>query len=188
MDHDHPVAVPVRPEDPVTAVYLAAFVVGAVAVLSALLFAEVGSGDGMPFLSLTGLSAAVLGAGAGGLIGEWAGLPGFGSALVAGGAAIVLVALLQGVLLPYLRRQEANSHRGRSSYIGLLGTVTLEVPPEGWGEVSFVDADGNRVRSKARSDEPAALPKSTQVYIADVDADYVHVVAVPDLDHPSERF
>src|ERR671911_86628 len=107
MDHDHPVPVPVRPEDPVTAVYLAAFVVGAVAVLSALLFAEVGSGDGMPFLSLTGLSAA----------------------LVAGGAAIVLVALLQGVLLPYLRRQESNSHRGRSSYIGLLGTVTLEVPP-----------------------------------------------------------
>ncbi|MEV3901479.1 hypothetical protein AB0K11_04075 [Mycobacterium sp. NPDC050551] len=171
-----------------TAVYLAAFVVGAVAVLSALLLAEVGHGDGMPFLSLTGLSAAILGAGAGGLIGTWTGLPAVGSAAAAGGAAVVMYGLLQGVLLPYLRRQEANSHRGRSSYVGLLGTVTLEVPAEGWGEVSFVDADGNRVRSRARTDEPTALPKSTQVYIADVDAEYVHVVAVPDLDHPSERF
>ena len=59
---------------------------------------------------------------------------------------------------------------------------------DGWGEVSFVDSDGNRVRSRAKTAEPAALAKSTPVYIADVDADYVHVVAVPDLDHPaSER-
>jgi phosphate/sulfate permease len=176
----------------VTAVYLAAFVVGAVAVLSALLLAEVGShvgtADGMPFLSLTSLSAAVLGAGTGGLIGTWAGLSRIGAALVAGGVATALVAVLQGVLLPYLRRQEANSHRGRASYIGLLGTVTLDVPVDGWGEVSFVDADGNRVRSRAKSTETATLPKSTPIYIADVDPDFVHVVAVPDLDHPSERF
>jgi hypothetical protein len=161
-------------------VYIAAFLVGAIAVLSALLLAEVGHGDGMPFLSLTGLSAALLGAGAGGLIGIWAGLSGVAAALVAGGAAVVLVALLQGLLLPYLRRQESNSHRGRASYIGLLGTVTLDVPVDGWGEVSFVDADGNRVRSRARSSETSALPKSTPIYIADVDADFVHVVAVPE--------
>ncbi|MGV9802174.1 hypothetical protein ACWDTP_29420, partial [Mycobacterium sp. NPDC003449] len=85
-----------------------------------------------------------------------------------------------GVLLPYLRRQQSNSHKGRSSYIGLLGTVTLEVPAGGWGEVAFVDADGNRVFSRAKSAEPAALAKSTRVYIADIDSDYVHVVAVPE--------
>ena len=164
-----------------TTFYIAAFVVGAVAVLSALVLTDVGAGhDGMPFLSLTGLSAGLLGAGTGGLIGSWAGLGRAGAAVVALLSAAALVLALHGLLLPYLRRQQANSHRSRSSYVGLLGTVTLDVPPDGWGEVSFVDADGNRVRSRAKTAEPSALPRSTRVYIADVDADYVHVVAVPD--------
>ncbi|MBJ7341097.1 hypothetical protein [Mycolicibacterium sp.] len=167
-----------------TAAYLAAFIVGGVAVLSALFLVDFGHGvghDGLPFLSLTGLSAALLGAGAGGLISTWAGLGGLGSGLVALGAALALVLAFQGLLLPYLRRQESNSHRGRSSYIGLLGTVTLDVPVGSWGEVAFVDADGNRVRSRAITTEPDVLAKDTRVYIADVDADYLHVVAVPDL-------
>ena len=162
------------------AVYLAAFVVGGIAVLAALLLADVGHGDGMPFLSLTGLSVALLGAGTGGLIGTWLGLGTAWSAVLATACAVVLVFTLNGLLLPYLRRQQSNSHRGRSSYVGLLGTVTLEVPPGGWGEVSFVDADGNRVFSRAKSDEADALPKATHVYIADIDPDFVHVVAVPE--------
>ncbi|WP_422749390.1 hypothetical protein ACN27E_12255 [Mycobacterium sp. WMMD1722] len=171
-----------------TAIYLAAFAVGGIAVLSALLFADVGHGDGLPFLSLTSLAAGVLGAGTGGLIATWAGAGAVPAGVIAAGTAVVLVAALNGLLMPYLRRQQANSHRGRISYVGLLGTVTLDVPVDGWGEVAFVDADGNRVRSRARTAEPVALPKATPVYIADVDADYVHVVAVPDLDHPaSER-
>ena len=163
-----------------TAVYVATFVVGGIAVLSALLLTDIGHGDGMPFISLTGVSAALLGAGTGGLIGTWAGLNSLVAGLVAAGSAVALVAALNGVLLPYLRRQQANSHHGRASYIGLLGTVTLDVPVGGWGEVSFVDADGNRVRSRAKTNEPEALPKSTQIYIADVDADFVHVVAIPE--------
>lgn len=163
-----------------TAAYVAAFVVGGIAVLSALLLTDIGHGDGMPFLSLTGLSAALLGAGTGGLIGTWMGLGALPAALVAGGSAAALVFALNGLLLPYMRKQQSNSHRGRASYIGLLGTVTLDVPVDGWGEVSFVDADGNRVRSRAKSSEPAALTKSTQIYIADVDNDFVHIVAVPE--------
>ncbi|CAM3566046.1 hypothetical protein H7J08_29175 [Mycobacterium frederiksbergense] len=162
-----------------TAVYLAAFIVGAVAVIAALLLADVGPGDGMPFLSLTGLSVALLGAGTGGLVATWIGVGPVVAALGAAGTAVVLIVVSHGLLLPYLRRQQSNSHRGRSSYIGLLGTVSLEVPAGGWGEVSFVDAEGNRVFSRAKSDETYALPKATQIYIADVDADFVHVVAVP---------
>jgi hypothetical protein len=167
----------------VTAVYIGAFAVGAISVLSALLLAEfsIGGGhgaDGLPFVSLTSLSAALLGAGAGGLIGTWADLGGALSGVIAAVCAIVLLLGLQGLVLPYLRRQESNSHKGRISYIGLLGTVTLEVPSGGWGEVAFVDADGNRVRSRAVTAEPHALLKSTQVYISDVDADVVHVVSV----------
>ncbi|MEZ0362415.1 hypothetical protein ACAG26_01735 [Mycobacterium sp. pUA109] len=162
-----------------SAVYLAAFVVGAVAVLSALLLTDFGH-DGMPFLSLTSVSAALLGAGTGGLVSTWAGLDAAAAGAVALVSAVLLVATLQGLVLPYLRKQQSNSQRGRSSYIGLLGTVTLDVPVDGWGEVAFVDGDGNRVRSRAITTEPAALAKSTRVYIADVDPDYVHVVAVPE--------
>jgi hypothetical protein len=45
----------------VTAVYLTVFVIGALRVVSALI-AETGHGDGLPFLSLTALAAALLGA------------------------------------------------------------------------------------------------------------------------------
>lgn len=165
-----------------TAGYLAAFVVGGIAVLVALLLTDfdLGAGhDGLPFLSLTSLSAGLLGAGTGGLVSTWAGLGALSAGVIAAVSALALIAALQGVLLPYLRRQEANSHRGRASYIGLLGTVTLDVPTDGWGEVSFVDPDGNRVHARAITAEPNALPKSTPVYIADVDSDFVHVVVVP---------
>lgn len=162
-----------------TAVYLAVFAVGGIAVLSALLLTDIGH-DGMPFLSLTGVSAALLGAGTGGLVSTWAGLGEFAAGGIALASGVTLAAALHGLLLPYLRKQQANSQRGRSSYIGLLGTVTLDVPAGGWGEVAFVDPDGNRVRSRAISAEPQTLAKSTHVYIADVDADYVHVVAIPE--------
>ncbi|WP_029112727.1 NfeD family protein [Mycobacterium sp. URHB0044] len=163
-----------------TVLFLAAFAVGALGVLSALFF-DFGHGDGLPFLSLTSMSAALLGAGTGGLVADWSGLGDVGSGVVAALSAVALIAVLHAVVMPYIRRQQANSHQGRASYIGLLGTVTLELPAGGWGEVSFVDTGGNRVRARAKSTETDPLPKATPVYIADVDADYIHVVAVPDL-------
>lgn len=161
-----------------TVVYLAAFAVGAIALLTALLLTDLGH-DGMPFLSLTGMAAALVGTGAGGLVGTWAGFGALPAGALGLGTGATLVGILHGVVLPYLRRQESNSQHGRSDYIGLLGTVTLDVPPGGWGEVAFIDPDGNRVRSRAISPEPQTLAKATRVYIADVDADYLHVVAVP---------
>lgn len=161
-----------------TAVYLAAFAVGAIALLTALLLTDIGH-DGMPFLSLTGVAAALVGTGAGGLVGTWAGFGALPAGALGLGTGATLAFILHGVALPYLRRQESNSQHARSAYIGLLGTVTIDVPPGGWGEVAFVDPDGNRVRSRAISPEPQALTKATRVYIADVDADYLHVVAVP---------
>lgn len=187
-DHlDSRAATTILPEGvEVTAVYVAAFAVGAIALLVTLLLGDSGGGghdvghDGLPFLSLTSLSAAILGVGTGGLLSTWAGLGALGAGFVALGSGVVLVLILQGALMPYLRRQQSNSQRGRVSYIGLLGTVTLEIPPDGWGEVAFADPDGNRVRARAVTAEPSALSKSTRIYIADVDADYVHVVAVPE--------
>ncbi|MGV0851705.1 hypothetical protein [Mycolicibacterium phlei] len=166
-----------------TAIYLAAFAVGGIAVLATLLLTDLdlgGNDDGLPFLSLTSLSAGVLGAGTGGLVATWAGCGTLAAGIVAAVSAAALIAALQGLLLPYLRRQEANSAQSRTSYIGRLGTVTLEVPADGWGEVSFVDAAGNRVHARAVTDEPTSLAKATPVYICDVDPDFVHVVSVPE--------
>ncbi|MGH3725373.1 MAG: hypothetical protein ACRDUS_14780 [Mycobacterium sp.] len=166
--------------DGLTIAYLAAFAVGGIAVLSALLLTDIGHGDGMPFLSLTSLSAALTGAGAGGFVGSALGVGPLPSAIVAAVCAIALVSVLQ-LFLTYLRRQQANSHSGRASYVGRLGTVTLDVPAGGgWGEIAFSDADGNRVRSRAITDEPEGLTKNTAVYIADVDEQYLHVVSIPD--------
>src|SRR5262245_37018230 len=91
-----------RREPTVTAVYLAAFIVGALGVLTALVF-DFGHGDGLPFLGLTGLAAALLGGGTGGLIGTWFGLGGVVSGLVALSCGAALVGVQHGVLLPYLR-------------------------------------------------------------------------------------
>ena len=86
----------------VTGVYLAAFGVGGVAVLTALLLTDVevggGSGpDGLPFLSLTSLAAGLLGAGTGGLISTWSGVGSLGAAIVAVVSGVVLIAALQGL-------------------------------------------------------------------------------------------
>ena len=83
--------------------------------------------------------------------------------------------------MPYIRRQQANSHQGRASYIGLSAPSPSSYRQAAGVRISFVDTGGNRVRARAKSTEPNPLPKATPVYIADVDADYVHVVAVPDL-------
>ncbi len=166
--------------DGLTIGYLAAFAVGGIAVLSALLLTDIGHGDGMPFLSLTSVSAALTGAGAGGFVGSALDIGVLPTAIIAGVCAVALVSILQ-LFLTYLRRQQANSHSGRASYVGRLGTVTLEVPPGGgWGEISFIDADGNRVRSRATTDEPEGLAKDAAVYIADVDSEYLHVVSIPE--------
>ncbi|MEU9804855.1 hypothetical protein [Mycobacterium sp. NPDC050853] len=166
--------------DGLTIGYLAAFAVGGIAVLSALLLTDIGHGDGMPFLSLTSLSAALTGAGAGGFVGSALHISPLPTAIVAVVCAVALVSILQ-LFLTYLRGQQANSHSGRASYVGRLGTVTLEVPAgDGWGEIAFIDADGNRVHSRAISDEPSELSKNTAVYIADVDSEYLHVVAIPE--------
>ena len=166
--------------------YIASFAVGVVALLGSLVvgeFADVGHaghGDSAPFLSLTTIATAIFGFGAGGL---GAGLLDVSEPilLLTGVAfAIVLVVAFRGLLLPYLLRQQSNSHFGRASYVGLLGRVELTIPVDGWGEVSLIEPAGGRVRVRAKSAEPDPLPPATQVYVADVDDEFVHVVAVPD--------
>ncbi|MGC7229110.1 hypothetical protein RBA36_22675, partial [Mycobacteroides abscessus subsp. abscessus] len=100
-------------------------------------------------LSLTSLSAALTGAGAGVFAASALGVAALPTALIAVVCGVVLVWVLR-VFLAFLRGQQANSHSGRASYIGRLGTVTLELPAGGgWGEVALTDANGNRVRSRA---------------------------------------
>jgi len=158
---------------------------GLVGLVGSIVVGDAGSdgGDaaqGLAFLSLTTAATALFGVGLGGSATLLAGGTGVVAAIAAAGCAIILVFLTRGVLLPYLLRQQSNSHIGRHSYIGLTGTVTIAVEPGRWGEIAFTDIEGNRVRARAVSAEPAPLPANTAVYIGDVDDENLHVVAIPD--------
>ncbi len=171
-----------------TIFFLACLAMGLVGLVGMIIVGEVGSdgpgagdaAEGLPFLSLTTAATALFGVGLGGSATLLAGGAGGVAAIAAAGCAIVLVFLTRGVLLPYLLRQQSNSHIGRHSYIGLTGTVTIAIEPGQWGEISFTDIEGSRVRARAVSAEPGPLPVNTPVYIGDVDDDNVHVVAIPD--------
>ncbi len=171
----------------VTVVFGVIFAIGLLALLAALFAGEIGDigdvGDGgLPFLSLTSLAIALFGFGAGGLGADFAGLPSGVSIGVGAGVGVALVGVFRGLLLPYMLRQQSNSHFGRASYLGMTGRVELPIEPDGWGEITIADPDGARVRLKARTEESATIKAGAQVYICDVDAEYVRVVAIPALD------
>lgn len=165
--------------------FIVCFVVGIVGLLGTFTigeFSEIGEGhgEGLPFLSLTTVATALFGFGAGGWISALISVPSPVAAVIGLGVAAALVLATRGLLIPYMIRQQDNSHIGRTSYIGLLGTVTLDVKADGWGEVSFADSEGNRVGARAISSGKVTLPRGVTVYIADVDDNYLHVVPVDD--------
>lgn len=165
--------------------FIVCFVVGIVGLLGTFTVGEFsdlgdGHGEGLPFLSLTTFATALFGFGAGGWISVLAGVSAPLALAVGVAAAAALVLATRGLLIPYMVRQQDNSHIGRISYIGLLGTVTLDVTADGWGEVSFADSEGNRVGARAISSGKVTLPRGATVYIADVDENYLHVVPVDD--------
>ncbi|OZF07319.1 NfeD family protein [Rhodococcoides fascians] len=167
-------------------VFIVCFVVGVVGLVGTFTVGEYSDlgdshGDGVPFLSLTTIATALFGFGAAGWISALTELPDPIAALVGIAVAAGLVIVTRGLFVPYMIRQQDNSHIGRASYIGLLGTVTLDVTADGWGEVSFADGEGNRVGARAVSSGKVALPRGVTVYIADVDDTYLHVVAVDDV-------
>ena len=102
---------------------------------------DVGDG-GLPFLSLTSLAIALFRFGAGGLGADFAGLPSGVSIGVGAGVGVALVGVFRGLLLPYMLRQQSNSHFGRASYLGMTGRVELPIEPDGWGEITIADPDG----------------------------------------------
>ncbi len=166
-----------------TTIFIIAAVVGAVTVLSAFLLTDFDFGadsDLLPHISMSSIAAGVFGFGSTGLIASGLGVPSPLTWALAGVAGFGILWAFNGLFLPYLHRQEANSHSGRTDYIGKTATVTLDIEPDGWGEVSLVDRDNNRVQTRAKvaQDGDRVLSKSERVIVADVDADYVYVVAV----------
>ncbi|EOM77756.1 hypothetical protein DW322_00760 [Rhodococcus rhodnii] len=166
-----------------TTLFVACAAVGAIGLVAALLFGDIGEADaefgGIPFVTPTVVATAVFGFGGSGLLCLLVGLPSAVALGIAAVVAVLEVVASRFLLYPYLLRQQDNSHVARTSYIGSLGTVTLAIEPGGWGEVSFVDRGGSRVRARAVTHEPETLGVSTTVYIADVDETSLHVVAVP---------
>lgn len=168
--------------------FIVCLAVGLVGIVGTLIVGEVGSdlgevgssGDGLPFLGLTTLATASLGLGTGGGVAALLGAGDVAAVVAAIVTALALVFLTRGLLVPYLLRQQANSHTGRQGYVGRIGIITLPIEPGGWGEVAFTDVDGSRVRSRAVSAEREPLPVNSRVYIGEVDEDALHVVSIPD--------
>lgn len=157
--------------------YVCLFGVGTSALISALLLADIDH-DGLPFLSLTNLSAASAAAGG---IGAALSLTSIPSALVALLAFIVAVVTVSASesLKRYVRSGESNSSASRDSYIGSECTVTLALPSaeDGWGEVSFRDSEGARIRAKAYGLDGSHSVGDT-VYVSGIVPDGVNVVAI----------
>lgn len=168
------------------ALFLITFVVGLAVLVGTAVFGEleIGDGDGPlgGLLSVTAVSTVLFGWGASGLLLDAASdLPDLVVALLAVAPAAGLLLVFRGLLLPWMARQQSNSHAGRTAYIGRTGQVRVAIPADGWGEVTFLDESGALTAAKAVTAEPAGIAAGHEVYIADVDADAVHVVAIEPL-------
>lgn len=166
--------------------FLLCFIVGAVALIGTLLIGEFGSSaghpsDGLPFLSLTSIASVIFGFGAIGGAAQLAQLSEPVSIAVGVAGGCVLVGAFRGLLVPYMVRQQSNSHFGRTDYLGRIAVIEIAIPAGGWGQVSVADPYGGRVRLKARSSESVDLATRTEVVITDLDPEFVHVVAVPEM-------
>ena len=168
------------------ALFLITFIVGLAVLIGTAVFGELELGDGDGplggLLSVTAIATTLFGWGASGLVLSAAGdLTGAVVALLSLAPAAGLVYLFRGMLLPWLARQQSNSQDARAAYAGRTGSVLVAIPANGWGEVSFLDAAGALTRAKAVTAEPEGIGKGQDIYIAEVDQDYVHVVAIPAL-------
>ncbi|WP_024795171.1 hypothetical protein [Tomitella biformata] len=168
------------------ALFLITFVVGLAVLIGTAVFGEleISDADGPlgGLLSVTSASTLLFGWGASGLVLAAASdLPHPIVALLAIAPAASLLFVFRGLLLPWMARQQSNSHASRTAYIGRTGQVRVAIPADGWGEVTFLDEDGALTAAKAVTAEPAGITIGQEVYIADVDADVVHVVAITPL-------
>lgn len=167
------------------ALFLIAFVVGLAVLIGTAIFGEleIGDGDGLfgGLLSITAIATFLFGWGAAGLLLSAAGdLPDVFVALLALLPAAGLVGVFRGLLLPWMARQQSNSHGGRETYIGRTGHARIAIPADGWGEVVFLDEAGALTAAKAVTAEPDGIAAGQEIYIAEVEDDVVHVVAIAD--------
>jgi hypothetical protein len=177
-------------------IFLIAGVIGFVVLLLSLLFGELFEfGDGPEDLdgdvgfdtdaptpswfSIKVLAASLVGFGAFGFVATQAKLPlGFDWIVAGIGFFAVGCGTFFLVLRP-LANQQSNSLIGRSSYIGRIGTVELQIPHNGIGQVVFSDQNGARVVQSAVSADGQALPRQASVVIIDVAKDGVVVSPNP---------
>ncbi|MBP9738150.1 hypothetical protein KBD20_00505 [Candidatus Saccharibacteria bacterium] len=130
------------------------------------------------WFNLKAIAAGAIGFGIFGYLSVRAGIPVlFTLALAIVGFFVLLIASLFLVLRP-LFRQQSNSQLGRSSYIGLMGSITLAVQADGWGEVQFTNTNGSLVTERAIAHDGAGIPTGTSVVITDVGETNVTVVVV----------
>jgi membrane protein implicated in regulation of membrane protease activity len=158
-------------------VFTAMTVVGGLALLTAIIVTDMEM-DGMPFLSLTNVSAAITGGGISGLLSAEFGAQTSTSVTISTVAGILTFVAAQG-LHNAVKGGEPNEIRGLSASIGCLGHVSMTIPEKGWGEVTYTDYDGSLVSRRAISADGTPLGNGAHVYISDVDGETLLVIEVP---------
>lgn len=131
--------------------------------------------DGPSWMSSSMLSAAIAAFGISGFVAISSGARGIWAILV----AIVVGAAIGFIVVNFIQkplaRQQGNSHISRESYVGQNASVTLRIPPGGWGEVRFRDTNGAQVSERAYSATPTEVPAGARVVIDTTSADGVVV-------------
>lgn len=123
--------------------------------------------DGPSWVSITLISVALTGLGAVGLLCLGFGLNPTVSALIAVASGIVFAVLVRQFVIMPLMRQQANTSISQTSYVGTVGSVSLDIAAGSVGEVRIVDHNGALVAMPARASEAGVSFKRGESVVVD---------------------
>lgn len=137
--------------------------------------------DGPSWMASSVLSAAFAAFGISGLVAIGSGAGGGWSLAIGIGVGLLIGYVVVNFIHKPLARQQGNSMLSSTSYVGITAEVTLGIPPGGFGEVSFIDANGARVSRSACLSIPsgADVKRGTSVVIDTVEGHVVSVTTLP---------
>jgi hypothetical protein len=138
------------------------------------------TGDDLSWLSVKALAAAAVGVGSVGFAASYSyGLPEFWSwPLAAAGGVVAYLCAVR--MVRWFFAQQYNSLIGRDSYVGCTGSVSLEISPENFGQVSFRNKQGALVQERATcADAYGVLYYGTRIIIVGINDNGVVVERDP---------
>jgi membrane protein implicated in regulation of membrane protease activity len=129
---------------------------------------DVAHGGGLPWMSFTTVSLALVGWGLSGLIAVHLGLTSWLVFLAATAISVLFVVAVMLLIIKPLLRQQANSLVSQQSYVGSQATVILDISPDNAGQIQLTDPNGALVTLPAASTNAVSIPKGSTVIISEI--------------------